>query len=73
MRISKLTPMPIRPAQRPMIKVSALNTWEMFPLEAPMARRIPISFCLSRTLIYVITPIIMDDTTSEMETKAMST
>ena len=39
------------PEQRPMMKVSALNTSETFRLEAPMARRMPISFRRSRTLI----------------------
>ena len=34
---------PIIPEQKPIIKVSALNTCEIFLLEAPIARRIPIS------------------------------
>ena len=37
------TPMPSRPEQQPMIKVSALNTCEMLRLDAPSARRMPIS------------------------------
>lgn len=48
---SRVKPMPMSPAQRPMIKVSALNTWEILCLEAPMARRMPISFFRSNTLI----------------------
>ena len=42
-------PTPIRPDNRPMMKVSALKTSETLCLEAPIARRIPISFVLSRT------------------------
>ena len=49
-RIS-VTPIPISPANAPMIKVSALNTWPTFRLDAPMARRIPISFRRSSTLM----------------------
>ena len=41
----------MRPEHRPMMKVSALNTSEMFRLEAPMARRMPISLRRSSTLI----------------------
>ena len=36
--------MPISPAQSPMMKVSALKTCEILRFEAPIARRIPISF-----------------------------
>ena len=42
---------PITPASRPMMKVSALKTAPTFPLLAPIARRIPISLRLSNTLI----------------------
>ena len=69
---SRDTPMPMSPAQQPMMKVSALNTWEMFPLEAPRARRMPISLVRSSTEMWVMMPIIMQDTTREMPTKPMS-
>ena len=49
-RIS-LSTTPITPEHRPMMKVSALNTSEMFRLDAPMARRMPISLRRSSTLI----------------------
>ena len=65
--------MPISPAARPMMNVSALNTRDTSFFDAPIARRMPISFVRSSTLIYVIIPIIMDETTSEMATKAIST
>lgn len=42
---------PIIPEQKPIINVSALNTCEMFLLEAPIARSIPISLVLSSTEI----------------------
>ena len=51
MSSSLLRPMPMRPEHRPMMKVSALNTSEMFRLDAPMARRMPISLRRSSTLI----------------------
>ena len=38
-----------------------------------MARRMPISLVRSKTEIYVMMPIIMEDTTSEMLTNAIST
>ena len=47
----RLSPTPMQPEHRPMIKVSALNTSEMFRLDAPMARRMPISLRRSSTLI----------------------
>ena len=40
---SNAIPTPIIPANKPTINVSALNTWEIFLLDAPIARRIPIS------------------------------
>ena len=49
--ISKVIPIPIRPAHRPIIQVSALNTADTFFLEAPIALKIPISFRRSKTLI----------------------
>ena len=39
------------PAIKPSIKVSALNTLAMLRLDAPMARRMPISFLRSSTLM----------------------
>ena len=39
------------PAMRPSMKVSALKTFATLPLEAPIARRIPISFLRSSTLM----------------------
>ena len=62
-------PIPINPAIRPTINVSALNTFDISFLDAPIALNIPISFVLSNTDIYVIIPIIIDDTISEILTK----
>ena len=42
---------PIAPAQKPIISVSALNTDEISRFDAPMERRIPISFVRSSTEI----------------------
>ena len=39
----------------------------------PIARRIPISFVRSSTLIYVMMPIMIEDTTKEIATKAIRT
>ena len=50
-RSSNDSPIPISPAHRPMITVSALNTCDTFLLDAPIARRIPISFFRSSTLM----------------------
>ena len=69
----KDTPTPKAPEQRPMMRVSALNTWEMLRLEAPMARKMPISLVRSITLMWVMMPIMMHDTTKDTDTKAMST
>ena len=70
---SAVMPTPSRPEQSPMIKVSALKTCATLRLEAPMARRIPISLVRSRTEIYVMIPIMMEETMSDTETKAIST
>lgn len=51
MSSSRQSTTPITPEHRPMIKVSALNTCETLCLEAPMARRMPISLRRSSTLI----------------------
>ena len=45
----------------------------MLDLDAPSALRIPISFVLSITEIWVIIPIMIEETTSEIDTKAIST
>ena len=42
-------PMPMAPARKPTMSVSALNTREMSRFDAPMARRMPISFVRSST------------------------
>ena len=70
---NSVMPMPMAPEQKPSMSVSALNTREISRLLAPMARRMPISFVRSSTEIYVMMPIIMLDTMSEMATNAMST
>ena len=44
-------PMPMTPAVKPTMMVSALNTRLMSPLLAPMERRMPISFLRSSTLM----------------------
>ena len=73
MMSNSVMPMPMAPEQKPSMSVYALNTREMSRLLAPMARRMPISFVRSRTEIYVMMPIIMLDTTSEIATNAIST
>lgn len=45
---SSVIPIPIIPAAKPTINVSALNTLEISRLEAPMLRRIPISLVRSK-------------------------
>ena len=64
---------PSAPAAKPMRTVSAVNMLETFFFDAPMERRMPISFVRSCTEIRVMTPIIMDETMSETATNAMST
>ena len=49
------------------------NIEDTFPFEAPIALNTPISFVLSYTEIYVIIPIIIDDTTKEIEINAINT
>ena len=58
---------------RPSIKVSALNTFATLRFDAPIARRMPISFLRSSTLMYVMMPIMMELTTRLILTNAMST
>ena len=72
-RISSVMPIPIAPEISPIMKVSALKTLETSFFDAPIERRIPISFVRSRTEIYVIIPIIIEETTSEIATKAIRT
>ena len=70
---NNVIPIPSNPATKPIIKVSALNTLEISFLEAPIALKIPISFVLSSTDIYVIIPIMMLETTNDIDTNAIST
>ena len=63
---------PMIPDNAPIINVSALNTCAIFPLDAPNARRIPISYVLSSTEICVIIPIMIHDTTKDTATNAIS-
>ena len=69
---SCVMPIPITPEIRPSINVSALNTLAMSRLEAPIERRIPIYFLRSRTEMNVMMPIMMLETTSEIDTNAIS-
>ena len=48
---SRVAPMPMTPAVRPIIKVSALKTRDTSRLEAPMALSMPIYLVRSRTLM----------------------
>ena len=64
---------PINPENTPIIKVSALNTKVISDFLAPNDLRIPISFVLSSTEMYVIIPIIIDETNKEIEAKAIRT
>ena len=65
--------MPSTPEINPSMAVSAVKMRQMSFYEAPIARRIPISFVRSRTEMYVMIAIIIDDTMSEMATKPTST
>ena len=69
---SNVTHTPKIPEDRPIINVSALNTREISFFLAPTARKIPISFVLSITDTYVIIPIIIEDTTSEIAVNAIN-
>ena len=73
MQVRYVKRIPMRPDARPMMMVSALNMLDTSLFDAPIARRIPISFVLSCTEMSVITPIIIDDTTSDTATNAIST
>ena len=64
---------PSTPDEKPIITVSALNIFDTFAFDAPSERSIPISFVLYCTEIRVITAIIIDETISEIATKAIST
>ena len=71
-KISVIT-IPSAPDTKPSISVSALNTRETSFFDAPILLKIPIYFVLSSTEIYVIIPIIIEETTSEIATNAIST
>ena len=64
---------PIKPEEKPIISVSALKTLEISFFDAPIERSTPISLVRSSTEIYVIIPIISDDTMSEIDTNAINT
>ena len=64
---------PSTPEINPSMAVSAVKMRRMSFFEAPIARKIPISFVRSRTEMYVMIAIIIDDTMSEMATKPTST
>ena len=70
---NNVTTIPKIPAINPTINVSALNTLDISFLDAPIALKIPISFVLSNTDIYVIIPIIIEETTNEIATNAINT
>ena len=70
---NSVTTIPKIPAINPTINVSALNTLDISFLDAPIALKIPISFVLSKTDIYVIIPIIIEETTNEIATNAINT
>ena len=65
--------MPNTPLINPIRNVSALNTRVISFLLAPIERKIPISFVRSNTEIYVMIPIMMLDTMSDTDTKAIKT
>ena len=48
-------------------------TCDTLRFEAPIARRMPISLVRSSTEMYVMMPIMIDDTTSDTDTNAIST
>ena len=70
---NKDTPIPITPANNPTINVSALNIDEILRFEAPIALNIPISLVRSNTDIYVMIPIIIEETINEILTNAIKT
>ena len=70
---NNVTTIPKIPAINPTINVSALNTLDISFLLAPIAIKISIYFVLSNTYIYVIIPIIIEETTNEIATNAINT
>ena len=70
---TKVINIPNTPLVNPIMNVSALNTRVISFLLAPMERKIPISFVRSNTEIYVMIPIIILDTMSDTDTKAIKT
>ena len=73
MHSNKVTTMPSAPETKPSISVSALNILETSFLEAPILLNTPISLVLYSTQMYVIIPIIIDETISEIATDAINT
>ena len=65
--------MPSAPETKPSISVSALNILETSFLEAPILLNTPISLVLSSTEMYVIIPIIIEETISDIATNAINT
>ena len=61
------------PANRPMRKVSALKRFLMSRFLAPSERSTPISFVLSTTDTYVMTPIMTEETIREIAVNATRT
>ena len=70
---TKVIRIPNTPLINPIMNVSALNTRVISFLLAPIDRKIPISFVRSNTEIYVMIPIMMLDTMSDTDTKAIKT
>ena len=64
---------PIKPEVNPIRKFSALKTWEMLPLDAPIALSMPISLVRSMTDMWVMMAIIIAETTNESDTNAINT
>ena len=70
---NKVIKIPNTPLVKPIIKLSLVNTRLISRFDAPILLRTPISLVLSITEMYVIIPIIIELTTSETETNAIST
>ncbi len=70
---ASVVPTPNKPDNNPMMKVSAEKIDEILRFDAPIALKMPISLVLSRTYIRVMTAIMIEDTTREIDTKATST
>ena len=70
---SSVTTIPSAPETKPSISVYALNILETSFLEAPILLNTPISLVLSSTEMYVIIPIIIEETISDIATNAINT